>query len=350
MTEDRVPHYKIMVNGSQLPDEVFVDVLSVTVSQYIAGSDVFTIELNNWHSDRQDYKWLDNSQFEIGSEIEIKLGYIDNIKSLIKGEVTAIEPEFQAEMAPTLKVQGYDRLHRFRRGRKTRSFLEAKDSQIAEQMARELKLQAQTVDTQVIHPYLFQNNQTNIDFLLERARRIRYEVDVENRTLIFRPAANDHGKNVSLAFGEKLKSFFPRLTTLGQVSEVVVQGWNPTKKEAIKGQARAGDEITKMQGTKTGTVVTENAFGAATTVIADKYIFSQTEAEQIAKAKYNEMILEFITGEGKAIGNPELKAGEVIELTRLGKRFSGSYYLTAVTHVINQTGYLTNFCVQRNAI
>src|SRR4051812_38430005 len=123
MAENNVPQFKVLMNDSELPVEVAVDIMSVTVSQYTEGADVFTIELNNWHSDRQEYKWSDNDQFAVGLEVEIKMGYFDNIQSLIKGEITAIEPEFHAEKAPTLKVQGYDRLHRFRRGRKTRSFI-----------------------------------------------------------------------------------------------------------------------------------------------------------------------------------------------------------------------------------
>lgn len=350
MPESNVPKFKVLINGSELPAEVSVDIISVTVSQYTQGADMFTLEVNNWNSDRQEYKWIDTDQFAVGREVEIKMGYMDNVKSLMKGEITALEPEFQSDRAPTLKVQGYDRLHRLRRGRISRSFIEKKDSQIAEQIARELQLQSQTEDTRIIHPYLLQNNQTNIDFLQERARRIRYEVDVENRTLIFRPVANNRGKVVTLAFKDKLKTFCPRLTTLGQVSEVVVQGWNPKTKEAIVGRAKAGDETGKMGGANTGPALTDGAFGATKTVVVDKYLFNQSEAEQIAKAKYNEIALDFITGEGIAIGNPDLKAGEVTEITRLGQRFSGSYYITAASHVINQKGYLTHICVQRNAL
>lgn len=350
MPENNVPQFKVLVNGTQLPTEVEVDIVSVTVSQYTEGADVFTLEMNNWNSDRQEYKWIDSDQFAAGLEVEIKTGYLDNLHSLLKGEITALEPEFPHDKAPTLKVHGYDRLHRFRRGRKTRSFINMKDSEVADTLARELQLTSQVIDTEVVHPYLFQNNQTAIDFLQERARRIRYEVDVQNRTLIFRPAASNRGKAITLTFGDKLKNFYPRLTTLEQVSEVVVQGWNPKTKDVIVGRGKAGDESGKMQGVTTGPGLTEGAFGKTQTVIANKYIVSQAEAEQIAKAQYNTMAVNFIVGEGVAIGAPELTAGEVIELTRLGRHFSGFYYVTAATHVIKEQGYLTHFSVQRNSI
>jgi len=350
MPDDNVPQFKVLANGRELAVELAVDVIAVTVSHYTQGADVFIIEINNWNSDRQEFKWIDDDQFAVGVELEIKMGYLDHIKTLMKGEITALEPEFHADLAPRLKIQGYDRLHRFRRGRKTRTFIDMKDSQVAEQIARDLRLQSQVVDTQIIHPYLLQNNQTSLDFLQERARRIRYEVDVMDRTLVFRPVPNEQGKVTTLAFGDKLKAFYPRLSTLGQVSEVVVQGWNPQTKEAIVSRARVGDEISQMAGSTSGPALTERTFGATQTRLVDHHLFSQTEAEQIAKAQYNAMALEFITGEGTAIGDPELVAGEVIELTRLGQRFSGFYYVTATTHVINQQGYATLFCAQRNAV
>ena len=49
--------------------------------------------------------------------------------------------------ARTLIVTGYDRLHRFRRGRHTRSFINIRDSELAESMARELSLRA----PQILH-------------------------------------------------------------------------------------------------------------------------------------------------------------------------------------------------------
>ncbi|RPJ62333.1 MAG: phage late control D family protein [Acidobacteria bacterium] len=349
MAEQTVPQFKVLVGGGPLPLEAEVDVMSATVSQYVDGADVFTLEINNWDSKLQQFKWTDSDQFAPGREAEVRVGYLDDLKSLIKGEITALEPEFHKEKAPTLKAQGYDRLHRFRRGRNTRSFVDMKDSEVAAQMARELGLRSEVTDTRVVHPYLFQNNQTNIDFLQERGRRIRFELDVQDRTLIFRPAANDRGRVVSMSFGEKLTSFYPRLTTMKQVSEVVVQSWNPKEKSVIVGRARAGDETGAMEGSVSGPALAEDAFGASKTFVVNHILYSAQEAEQIAKAKYNHLAIDFVTGEGTAIGNPELAAGQVVELAKLGRSFSGLYYLTSVTHVIRRQGYLTHFCVQRNS-
>jgi len=347
--ERDAPSFKIFTGGSELPAETAVDILDVKVSDYLEGAGTFTITFNNWDSKGQEFKSIGEDKLAEGTEVEVKVGFVDSVQSLIVGEVTALEPEFPESEAPTMKVHGYDRLHRFRRGRNTRSFLNMKDSEIAEKIARELQLQADVEDTQITHDYVLQSNQSDIDFLLGRARRIRYELVVKDKTLIFRKAANNKSKSVSIEFGLTLKSFFPRLSTMQQVSEVVVQGWDPKTKEAIVGRARQGDEISKMNGTKLGVAISESAFTATKTFVVDQPVFSQGEANQIAKGLFNEMAAEFITGEGLAIGNTDIRAGEVIELLKLGTRFSGPYYVTSATHVIDRKGYTTRFTVSRNA-
>jgi phage protein D len=195
---------------------------------------------------------------------------------------------------------------------------------------------------------VLQNNLSDVDFLLERARRIGFEVVVRDKTLHFRKKSNNKDKLVSLDFGMTLTSFFPRLNTLGQVSDVVVQGWNPKTKEAISGKAQPGDENSKMGGSKLGASISKEAFFKATAFVVNRPVFTEGEASQIAKGRFNEMAVDFITGEGTAIGNTDIRAGEVIELNGLGKRFSGLYYITSSTHEVGPKGYRTRFTVGRN--
>ena len=40
----------------------------------------------------------------------------------------------------------------------------------------------------------------------------------------------------------------------------------------------------------------------------------------------------YVEGYGTCIGDPELRAGTLVEIEGLGKRFSGSYYVTSTEH------------------
>jgi phage protein D len=54
-----------------------------------------------------------------------------------------------------------------------------------------------------------------------------------------------------------------------------------------------------------------------------------------------------VKGTGSTVGLPDLRAGGVIELLGMGRRFSGTYFIVSTTHAIADGGYTTNFECRR---
>src|SRR3954469_11167147 len=330
-----VPSFEVSINGSALSAIVGAHIVGVSVEKATELPDIFSLDIVASDELDDEFMWIDDEElFPVGGSVEVKLGYADQLTSLFKGEITGLEPSFGAGRAPVLVVRGYDRRHRLARGRSTRSFVKKKDSEIAAQIARAAGLTADVTDSVVTHDYVMQANQTDLEFLLERARRINYEVVVEDKTLAFRPVANAAGAEVTLAADADLFEFRPRLSAAAQVADVVVRGWDPQHKQAIVGRAKSGDEVSKMKGQQAGAALSERAFGAATGELSRLPVASQAEADQLAIATLNETALELITGEAACDGSTLLRPGKVVEITGAGKRFSGLYYVTAVAHVI----------------
>jgi uncharacterized protein len=349
LDENTSPESRILVNDVEIAPDLQVDVLETMVAQYVEGGDLFEITINVLDSRNLRIKWIDSDQLTPGNRVEIKAGYRGKLATLLFGEITALKANFGSDRAATVRVQGFDRLHRLRRGKRTRAFSEIKDSQIAERIASELGLTADVQDTRIVHPYLLQNNLSDIDFLLMRARRIRYEVLIEGGTLIFREARNNLGETLALEYQKDLKWFQPRLSTAELAGEVTVRGWNPATKEAILGVGRPGDETTLMGGKQIGPALADSAFGKASAAIVEVPVASQVEADQMAKALFNDMALGLICGDGEAVGNTSVAAGTTIRLAGLGTRFSGVYYIRRAEHrIAPNTGYVTKFHVVRN--
>ena len=343
------PESRILVNDVEIAPDLVVDVLETMVAQYVEGGDLFDITINVLDSRNLRIKWIDSDQLAPGNRIEIRAGYRGKLATLLVGEITALKANFGSDKAATVRVQGFDRLHRLRRGKRTRAFSEIKDSQIAERIAGELGLTADVQDTGIVHAYLLQNNLSDIDFLLMRARRIRYEVLIEGGTLIFREARNNLGETLALEYQKDLKWFQPRLSTAELAGEVTVRGWNPATKEAILGVGRPGDETTLMGGKQVGPALADSAFGKASAAIVEVPVASQAEADQMAKALFNDMALGLICGDGEAVGNTSVAAGTTIRLAGLGTRFSGIYYVRRAEHrIAPKIGYVTKFHVVRN--
>jgi Bacteriophage probable baseplate hub protein len=342
------PGLTVRVNGSDVPIEAKAEITKVSVEESLDSASTFAIELSNWDMETQRVTWSDAALFQPGGAVEIQMGYVGDLETVIVGEITGLELSFPEWARALLTVRGYDRLHRLRRGRRTRSYLQSKDSDVAQQIANDLGLTPDVEDSGEVHAYLLQMNQTDIDFLLTRARAIGYELLVEDRTLRFRKIKSDRAKAITLSFTHGLMTFYAYLSTADQVNQVTVRGWDPRTKQALIGQARASDLTATMRGTQVGPGAVQSLFGSRTLTVVEHPVATQNEADLLAKGLLTDLALNYIVGEGTAVGDPSIRVGTVIELDGLGRRFNGFYYVTQVAHVWDGQ-FVTHLRVRRNA-
>lgn len=347
--EGLAPEVRLRVAGKDVPLEAEADLIEVSVLQDVSAPGMFAVRLMNWDLDKLQFTWSDDPLFAEGGEVEVLMGYAGELEPVFLGEVTGLEPEFQASETPTVTIRGYDRRHRLMRGRKSRSFIQIKDSDIAAQVAQEAGLTPEAEDTQVTLEYVLQHNQTDLEFLEARARRIGFEVWVDGKTLFFRPRPVDEAEVLTLHLEEDLLEFYPRASTVGLAGTIEARGWSVKDKEALLGKAAAADAGSPMGGKTLGIEVAEQ-FGAAVAASVDRPVLSQGEADQVALGRMKEMALSYVTGEGVATGRTDLKAGTVVKIDGCGQRFSGLYYLASVNHTYSpKRGYRTAFTVRRSA-
>ncbi len=343
-----VPTFRVKVNGRELPTEALGDLIAAAVIEDVDAPGMFEIRVRNWDMDKLEVTWADDKLFKEGGEVELRMGYVDALEKLMVGEITGLEPTFNARDTPMLTVRGYDRRHRLMRGRKTRSFTQMKDSDVAKKIASQAGLTGKAVDTGVVIEYLLQRNQTDMEFLQSRARRIGYEVVIDDKTLEFRPRPADKKEAVTLTRSADLIEFSPRLTTMPLTADVEVHGWSPKDKKEIV--AKAAKQSGTMGGKTGGPKAAQTAFGKSTGGYVDWPVSTKGEADKIAQGRLDEMALGYILGEGICLGRTDLRAGTVAKIEGVGKRFSGSYYVTSTRHTfIPRRGYQTAFSVRRNA-
>ncbi len=343
------PEFRVQVNGAALPADAQADLIGVSLLEDLEAASMFTVTLAAWDTVQMKPKWIDDALFREGNPVDIGLGYADDTPPLMSGEITAVEPEFGESRPPTLTLRGHDLRHRLMRARRSRSFTNCKDSDIASRLAGEAGLKPEVDDTGVTLPHVLQHNQTDLEFLTLRARRIGYELAVQGRTLMFRQRKNADSEIATLHREIELLEFRPRLSTFGQVPQLKVHGWDPSAKQPFVGQAGTGDE-SKLMGGTSGLAAVQRAFEPPATARVDAPVHSQAEADQLAARGVVEMAMGFIRAEGVCIGDPTLRAGKVVRIEGLGERFSGAYYLTSVEHRFGRRGgFRTLFSARRNA-
>jgi phage protein D len=345
MQEKLVPQCNIYIEGARVPPFVEGNILKVAVSIDPDKTDVGWIELSN------DGLSLSQSDlFAEGKPVRIDLGYLSGMKTVIDGEITAVEGVFASGAQASLIVTVMTLDHRLRRGRWRRSFRKMKDSDVVRKITSEAGLAPEVEETPETHAYIYQLNQSDMHFLQQLASRNGFELGVEGKKLYFRKPQVKSGETFALKWGENLKSFRPRLTADRQVSEVEVRGWNPFQKKEIRGAARKGDVLDKMSCREAGADLMERTLGASKAVVVDMPVLTRQEADALAKSKLNAMAFHFVTGEGSCSGEPGIRPGSVLRLAGLGKRFGGKYYVRSLRHLFSKDGYITFFGVGRSAM
>lgn len=342
-----VASFKLLLNGSELSNDLLPAVEGVTLEDEIYLPAMFSIKFNIVDFLKGEWRGIDLNTIKVGDVAKISMG-IESAVEMMTGEITSLDIAFGD--FSFMEIRGYDRLHRFRFGTMRRSFKDMKDSDIASSIASEISLTPKVDDTGTVYPYVFQNNQSNYEFLLERAKRIGYEMLVDDKTFLFRKSQEDKTPELTLEYGIDIQSFSAQIKTLTEGSKVEVRGWSIKDKKEITSTASKGSETTKMSGKESGYEISEKAFIPSSVSVVDDVIVDSTDAENIAKARYNMMLREFLTGEGVCAGSPQIRAGKTIEIKGLGERFSGTYYVVSSVHSINEKGYTTTFRVRRTGV
>lgn len=347
-----VPTFNILANGTQIAHSTESHITFISIEDDIELPSMFSFGLDSSQPYQDQPQWIDEQQsrFKVGTTIDIRLGYGDTMHTVIIGEITGLEPEFNFSRVPKLTVRGYDRRHRLQRGQKTRSFVQLTDSDIASQIARDAGFAVIVEDTKVMHPYILQANKSDLSFLQERARSINYSISINDRTLIFMPIGNQAHPALTMSPLDDLMEFYPRLSLLNQSSEVRVCS-SDARKVGEKLEWRSEkDLLSAMGGENIAATIAERAFGSAVETINNCPVMSLAEAEELANARHKQNALSLITGEGVCRGRADVCSGKVVRINGVGQQFSGNYYITATTHHYRTSGdYTTHFYFQRNA-
>ena len=375
-----VPAFRLMIRG-QDAEVQNNDVISVTYEDSLDKIDSFSLTVMNWDPEKRTFKYSDAHTFDPGQEVELFMGYYhngnDELQSMLIGTINTLSPNFPAAGGPTLTVSGPNLFDRFRKSQLTQPFIQKTDTEIAQflvqQITKELnqdasvtpkiRLQIDPIDviinagTEEPIEYLLVNNQYPILFLMERARRIGYELTLEDVskglvTFGYGPTSGVKDPTYVLEWGKTLISLQPNLQMANQVSQVTVKGWNPTGKAKFEATFPPGQLSAKSSGivNPSDLGVQDPGIAQKKEIVVDRPIQDQPEANRLAESIFVQIRQTLVEAKGKTIGLPGLRAGVKVQIKGLGTRFSGpqggtpfSYLITSTTHTIGDGGYTTDF-------
>ena len=340
----------LLVDG-QLASDLAAALQDMLLCERFDGMAQAQLAFGNWgmRDGAPGYPLFGRDRLEFGKQIEVKLG--DEL--LFAGRVMALQARFpKAGVGEAqLIVQIEDRLQDLRMTRRSRSFAQASDADVARQIASDHGLQAVVDLPGPTYPVLAQVNQSDLAFLRERARRNEAELWLEGSQLHLAARGSRGSPRLDLDYGGRLQSFDVRADLALQRTELSVAGWSVADKQALKETAQPSVLDGELEGGEGGAALLQRTLGARPDVVAHLNPATADEARALAESWLRQIGRRFVVGHGVAAPDARLRPGASVGLSGVGPLFSGRYAVTEVCHRFDMAeGLRTEFTVERPAI
>jgi phage protein D len=342
------------VDGKDEPS-LNISLISIEISDDVAGMARLTATFDNWGTPpgggSPGYMFFDGGVLSFGKELEVTIGPPGASAVVFTGRITSVGARFGATRAPELTVHAEDALQLFRFTRRTRTYEDVTDAEVAEALAKAHQLDADCDAAGPRHRVLVQVAQTDLAFLRERAAAIDAQVWVADGKLMFKARKDRDGGDVQLTLGKMLRRFDVVADLAHQVAKVFGHGWDVGGKEDPNVEAAGSLLADEAKGATTGADVMEKVFGAREEHVCDHPSSSLDEADALAKATLMRRGRGFLRAGGETEGTAALKVGSKMKVIGVGPIFEGTYVATQITHRWDRVrAFHTGFTAERPAI
>lgn len=338
-----VPAFTVEVGGSVLDPEAHADVLRVDVHEEVGRLSLATLLVQNWDEEAGEVKHSDGDLFAPGAEVVVRAGYGSVLETVFEGLVVELGGIFGPSGQPLLEVHCRDRGVRLAGGRRSRVLEESTDGDAASAIAVDHGLSADSQDG-AEQPFVVQAAASDWDHLRERAHALGFALYVRGAELHFHAPRTSDPPAAALQWGSTLLELRVHEEVSERMEAVTAAGWDPETLEASEAEAVADDVSVPAGGRPdlAGEIRTA-ALSGRVHRLPHAAALGPDELDARARAELDRGALGHYWGRGRSLGVPQLRIDTVLELERLGARFSGPHYVSAARHTIDATGYFTEF-------
>lgn len=375
-------YYNISVGLTGISYDLSQDISNLTISEESGKPDQLSCEV----SDR--YKTFSHA-LQVGMDIEVDIGTVDDHSLIFKGRIYKVEAEFPQDGIPNLRILAHDGSMAMGLRKYNRRWRDKTLSQIVEDIGKEyFGMLGVAVDVEGDPAFagngIRQVEETDLAFLLRLGRtyacELYVEIDdlgletlnfksekaimtgepimtvyhgrcgVDNRLLSFN--ANSDIASIQLPrqlIGMDFDSGTATEMVSGEVDEV-----GETEDQFRDENLAAMSEHNPLQavnltGLLTAADSAQDEVRAALGETRREAVPTLTTPEELQERSSNQFstLIHGMQASGTMNGNQHLHAQIAIDIADVGGQFSGIWYLSKVKHTLNQQGYQTEFECQR---
>jgi phage protein D/phage baseplate assembly protein gpV len=256
---------------------------------------------------------------------------------LFVGEVTAAEVEYGPSRGTTLRLRGYDRLHRLRKRQRLVRHTRATLVELLSERVADAGLTVEAGATGPVWDTLIQHRQSDLELLSALAERCGLYFTLRGET-VHVLSLEGIGTPVELTLGRSLLQVRVEVNGDPACRSVETLGWDPWLAEPRRGAARSA----RVGRRVAAEVAPDRVGGDGERRLTNEPVQSDDQAEAIAQAELDRRLAAEVWVCGTAEGDPALRPGTPIELRGVARPLQGRYVLTAVTHTVDRReGFLS---------
>jgi phage protein D/phage baseplate assembly protein gpV len=339
------PAFALKVAGAAVERAVADDVLLIDVHEEIGKLARATVLVQNWKDDTNEVKYSDGDTFKPGAAIELQLGYDSDLTTVFEGVIVALGADFLPNRQPVLRVEARCKGSLLAGGRRSRVLEESSDGDAVSAIAGDYGLGADA-DAGAQNPFVVQDGLSDWDYLRDRAERLGMAFYVRGDTVVFHAPQASGQPLATLTYGETLLELRIEQDLNGRSDTVTAAGWDPEALEAATSESSAADATVPVDGRPAlGDALGGAGWAKRDTRLAHAGSVGADELDAVAKGEVARQTLGHLAGRGRSHGVPALRIDGIVDIKKLGSRFGGKHYLTAVRHVLETKSYVTEFQV-----
>lgn len=332
-----VVRLSVFSNGTVVPGTC--QVVSVSVRKAVNRIPSAEIVILDGDMPQKEFPVSDADYFKPGQAIKINAGYGSQEETIFEGIVVRHGIKITGDNFSRLVVECRDKAVAMTIGRKNANYVDSKDSDIITKLIGNCSgLSSDVSATSTQYKELVQYYCTDWDFMLSRAEINGLLVIVDAAKVSVKPPATDGTPSLKITYGTDLIEFHADMDARTQFSKVEGVSWD-LKNQAIVQQQAAPKTLNTQGNLDSATlakVVGLSSFRLQTPAPQESAVLKSWADAQQLKAG-----LARIQGRMKFQGSAKAKAGELIELDGVGKRFNGNVFVSAVNHAVREGRWIT---------
>jgi phage protein D/phage baseplate assembly protein gpV len=343
--------FVMMVDGRPVSADMDDQLIGLRAEQSLTAPDIFEVTFQDDSPDREA-----TAAFKLGGMLLVRFdtAWQPGLAGLVfQGNITTVESTYD-DLGNVVVIRAYDATHRLMHGRRTEAYPMMGYADVVRKVATRRGVPIGRVDPVPgpPHDHITQADMDDWTFLLTLAEECGYDLFVSEGKLNFQKVApvvgvappgsvesedplqimRDDGSLITLRTS---------VTAGEQVGMIEVRGWDPATKRVIPAKAKVKSAAV-ASGTALPTLANATKSTSLVYALGRPSIDTLPRATAVAEATAFDIGGRATTLVAEMFGDPRLKAGALVSLSKFDPAVNGKYRLTSATHTWDpDLGYRT---------